>query len=29
MATREVYSSVISFNHGEMGSWYFLKELKH
>ena len=25
---KEVYSSVISFNHVEMGSWYFLKELK-
>ena len=25
---KEVYSSVIRFNHVEMGSWYFLKELK-
>ena len=25
---KEVYSSEISFNQVEMGSWYFLKELK-
>ena len=25
---KEVYSNEISFNHIEMGSWYFLKELK-
>ena len=25
---KEVYSNEISFNHVEMGSWYFLKELK-
>ena len=26
---KEVYSSEISFNQVEMGSWYFLKELKN